>query len=179
MSVKIEYKMSNIKGLAKKFPKPTASALNKMAKMSKTTASKSVRETYTIPKEEIDKTMSIRRATSLALYAVIVSRGAKLALTKFKARWKRKMAGAQVTIKKGEPKTLTHTFMATMPSGHIGVMSRVGLSRLPISQRVGPSASDLMSSRKVQGDVNKQIDLKFYDLLLHELNYYMNVRKGR
>lgn len=49
------------------------------------------------------------------------------------------------------------SFIARMPSGHIGVFTRMTADRLPIAEAHGPSAALVFSRRKVQEAVHRTI----------------------
>lgn len=56
--------------------------------------------------------------------AGLKARLGRIALAKFGGRWTRRAAGASYAITRGARKTVPHAFMATMPSGHVGIFIR-------------------------------------------------------
>jgi hypothetical protein len=69
-------------------------------------------------------------------------KGSRISLVKYGARQVRK--GITVKVKKsGGRKLVRHAFIVTMPSGHVGVFTRDGRKRLPVSVHYGPGIPQL------------------------------------
>jgi hypothetical protein len=161
-------------------PKAAASAVNKIAARAKTKMSEEVRERYNIKKGDFDETMGIIRATPSNLVAVLTSKSKPLAVTKYKASYRRKDAGAAVEIKRGQRNIIAGSFIpmnksnayVTMKSGHLGVFKRVGKSSLPIRELTGPAPTKLFSAKSVTKNVFDFVQQIFPDVFAKEFAYY-------
>lgn len=98
-------------------------ALNTTAQDMRAPLRNNLKSIYSVKNAPINKTISIRKATTTNLMASIISRGPRLSLVSFSARQNKK--GVNVKVKQSSSKTLLpHQFIAQMKSGHIGVFKR-------------------------------------------------------
>ncbi len=66
-------------------------------------------------------------------------------------------------------------FVARMPSGHVGVFKREGKSRLPIVEQ----AVELDGARKVKSGVEREIPMRFRELLRQAVRFEQLKYQGR
>lgn len=98
-------------------------ACNRTAESVRAEAVRAVRERYPgFKAAAIRSTMVIRRATYSNPVAVVRVRGRRTPLISFNAR----QTKAGVTVLVRSRKTVKGAFIATMPSGHVGVFKRTG-----------------------------------------------------
>lgn len=179
------------------------SAVNKMTAQAKTFASRRIRDTYNVPAGKLSKFLTISaRASGDRIEAEITGRGRGLALSYFKpkqagvraskktgARYTkralrsasgRRTGGAvSVEVIKGRRKIVTGdppVFLTVTKSGHVGVFSREGTSRLPIIQEFGPGVGGLFGSAKIMNATKTFITEKFEPIFTRELNYYLKIK---
>ncbi|MFA5803688.1 MAG: phage tail protein [Melioribacteraceae bacterium] len=160
--------------------KATLSATTKTARQGATEGKSAVRETYNIPASELNKATKIVSANANDPTAKIRVTGKPISLDKFKARWKRKnTAGATAEIIKGKRVVIpgdkgegTKTFIATMKSGHTGIFYRISKKRLKIWERKGPSAPDLMSSRRAIDAIRLYVKTNYERIFNSEYKFF-------
>ncbi|SHM05786.1 Prophage minor tail protein Z (GPZ) [Nitrosospira sp. Nsp11] len=184
--IKVSVKADISKALAKlgSIPKEVMDkavprALNKVAAETRTESSRSIRAVgYNLGVNTIKRRIDIRKANRNVLKAVLRVTGKPIPLINYAARQTKK--GVSVKVKSGR-KVIQHAFIATMPTGHIGVVVRVGTahkmnrknvwSGLPIKQLFGPSIPTAFSNEVVQQTLRDKIKNRFPILLKHELQY--------
>jgi hypothetical protein len=159
--------------------KATLSATTKAAQQGATAGKNEVKEIYNIPAAELNKATKIVSAKKDDPTAKIRVTGKPISLDKFKARWKQKNPeGATAEIIKGKRVVIPgskgeggKTFIATMKSGHKGIFYRISKKRLKIWERKGPSAPDLMRSRRSIAAISNYIKIN-YDRLYNAAYKY-------
>lgn len=146
-------------------------ALNRCADMVKTEAGRQIRQTYNVKLTAISKQMKTRYASASNLNAMVVTMGNAFPLIGFSGT-RQNATGVQVQIKVGSaPKTITHAFIATMKSGHVGVMMRQGKQRLPIDEKFTLSLPAMFTSKKIMQASESVITANFGPRLEHEIAY--------
>lgn len=123
-------------------------ALNRTIQMTKTEASRVIRqELPALKKRQVDRYLSVNRASRRNHEARLICRFKPMPLTYFDPQPKRplheykrrkRIKGVSVRVKHGR-KTIPGSFMARMKSGHLGVFRRKGKPRLPIKALYGPA----------------------------------------
>ena len=98
-------------------------ALNRAGDQSVTAASREIRRVYNISAGFARSQIKVRdRARRGRLFFTIRIFSKRIPLSEFKPRQTRK--GVTFSVKKGSRKLIPRTFLATMKSGHVGVMVR-------------------------------------------------------
>lgn len=157
-------------------------SLNRTIKSATAVAARTVRQTgYNLRIGDIKKAINIARANLARLYASALASGRPIPLSAYSARQTAK--GVSVNVLHGR-KLIQHSFMATMPTGHIGVFKRIGgrrikkikngkryLSELPIKQMFGPAIPDALVNKAVVEAVMQTIQDKFLPTFEHEHEY--------
>lgn len=158
-------------------------ALNKLAEQAKTLSSKEIRSAgYTIKAKTVKEQIVIVKATASTMTAIVKVRGKPVPLMEFNARQTK--AGVSVKVK-GARKVIKGAFIATMPTGHVGVFTRTPSSRykrvrkgtktqwtqLPIKELYGPSLPAIWSNQVIQAALLKMIKQKFPEVLRHEIEF--------
>lgn len=125
-------------------------ALNRTVDNVRAEAVRRVRETYTLKAGTVRQQMSVEKAWGGRLAASVVANGRPIPLYEFSARWSPRMAGATFAVKRGARKSLPHTFIATMQSGHKGVFERQGRKRLPIEEKYSVGVPGMFGAMDMQ-----------------------------
>lgn len=152
------------------FPKAAASALNKTAAQVKTQASRMIRERYNIKASDVNKTLTISRATQYRLQAALRSRGGRIPLIAFGARQVRQ--GTSVAVVRGQRKVVRHAFIATMRSGHRGVFMRKGKARLPIEEKKSLAVPQMLGTKAILQRIRDFYAMKLPEVFAHELEFF-------
>lgn len=130
--------------------KAVVRALNRTVDNVRAEAVRRVRETYTLKAGTVRQQMSVEKAWGGRLAASVVANGRPIPLHEFSARWSPRMPGASFAVKRGARKTLAHTFIATMKSGHKGVFERQGAKRLPIEEKYSLGVPGMFGAKDMQ-----------------------------
>lgn len=109
----------------------------------------------------------VRKATPATMEISLKASLKRLPLTAFGARQTR--AGVSYKSAASGRQTLPSGFLAAMPSGHVGVFTRRGKSRLPIQERFGPSIGHVFYKHRAAGIA--QMKDVFETNLTHELAF--------
>jgi len=148
----------------KKLTKEIAGAINQVSRKTKLEMGRDIRKKVAIPKEEVEKPLSIRaQATEGNLSAVVSLKETKrLGLRHFGARQDKRGVSYKID-KQGGRKRVNGAFQGPKP----GVMrmkwkgnafKRVGASRLPIVQLKGVSAYGTYKKNEMAGPQVKSIE---------------------
>lgn len=158
--------------------KATRSATTKVALQGATAGKQAIREHYTIPAAKLNEATKIKAASSNDSAAKIIVKGKPLSMKYYRALGN-KIKGATAMIIKGKRVTIpgdkeegTKTFVAMMKSGHKGIFFRTSKKRLPVTERKGPSAPDLMRSRRAFSAIQAYIKLNYERIFNSEYKYY-------
>lgn len=157
--------LSNVPG---GMEKATSNAIGRAMQSSRTAATRKVRETYDIRSKDVRGTINLKRS---GLTGSMISRGSTIPLAKFKVSpnkpnpKRRKPIVASVKKSGG---ALKGAFVPQLNSGHSGVFTRVGLSRLPIKELHGPSAPQMLGEKSVIEEVERTAEETMTQRLSHE-----------
>jgi len=124
-----------------------------------------------------------QRAIQTSLQVVIKALGSPLGIVKFPHRQLKN--GVKVTIKQSGSKVLSHTFVATMASGHVGVFERYGPKVMPtkgryesksimrqrIREKFTVSAASMFASRSISARVLKFAEGIFPKILQNQVEF--------
>lgn len=179
-------------GMEKIASKVTNRALNKTLTGVKTDASAAIREVITAKKKAVDQTFKIKKASSNNMSAYIASTGKPIPLAAF-AHTKTK-AGMRIQVRRQSAKKLwPGSFKKQLKSGHEGIFQReyhatprrpyrenfaYGVLpreyRLPMKEKYGPRAPDILSNQPVMSKVIKQAHERLHKNIEHEMKYEMS-----
>ncbi len=104
-------------------PRAIARATNKSLLKTRTQARKAIGRKYNLPAKVINPEITKRNATRTNPSAYIQGRGSQIPIFKTKGSKTQKRLGVSVNTGTGR-RVIKHTFIATMPSGHVGVYKR-------------------------------------------------------
>lgn len=183
MSVTIDVKglregLVKIDALSGETKRATSKAINTAIPKIRNTIVDKTTQDYFISKDNVKKTIDVKRANPSGLSAFIRSKGGPVALTKFRVTPKRppKRKGRTVkaqVMRNGGGGTIPNAFIARMGSGHIGAMYRKGADRYPIGQFHGPAVPSMLKNAEVsafvgnvaQEELLRQIGTSFEELV--------------
>lgn len=162
----LERKLGNLKSKA---PQVLSRAINRAAEKARTETKREAAARYFVSQGNVLKTITLSKASTAKLSAEMKSKGSQIALSKFKVSPKRGVKRTskggyspsvyKVAVKKeGGMKTLhvdPKSFIATMKSGHVGVMRRDGSERMPITQLYGPAVPSMIKNEEVIGRIKE------------------------
>ena len=161
-------------------------AINRVAKMARTEASKEIRKRYAIKKADVDPAIRLHGSTTRTLQAKIRVVGGKIPLIKFRisvlARRKGSPGGPPVKVRvlrAGGSTRMRHAFYGVMKSGHKGVYERDTRTRFPISELYGPSVPTMMEHPSTLAAIRKKVEANFDRLFTHNLNRLKAMKGGR
>jgi hypothetical protein len=158
-------------------PRAVANAMNRGLSKLKAESFRRVKQVYTVKAPALNEAtkVSIKKANAGDLQGEINFAGTKIPLYKFQVTptqpsWHQLVTAA---VKKGAGGTLPHAFIAGMQSGHTGVFERVSETRLPVEEKMGLSAAQMISNEDVmdgledaaQEVVNKRLEHEIERLL--------------
>jgi hypothetical protein len=162
----------------RKAPIALSRALNRAASKVKTAASKETRKEYVLKAKDINATIKIAKASQKRLGAVVLSKGAKLPLDKYRftpkqPRPKKPPKSLKVAVRKNGLKELIGAFVADIQGNKI--FKRTSKSRLPIRRLFGPAIPQLVGVQKIRPEIEKQAVDTFHKRLDHEIK---RIREG-
>ncbi len=163
-----------------KAPVALSRAINRAASNAKTNASRKVREQYTVKSKDVNSTISITKASTGSLGAVIKSKGERMPLIKFKVspsspRPKNPPKVLRVEVKKGGLKNLVGAFVANVSGNK--VFKRITSKRLPIQQLFGPAVPQMLGNISVKEFIENEAKKVFDQRLDHEIERIMGGSK--
>ncbi len=174
-------------------------ALNKTANTARAQSAREIKAAgYGLKIGDIKKAITVRRASTAELHAILHAIGRPIPLIQYAAR--QNSSGVTVKVKNGR-KSIQHAFIATMPSGHRGVFVRVqnaghakmieraiagGRGRvpsgkkhgLPIKELYGPSIPTAFANEVVMNAMKAAIHQRFPVVLAQELRYLQSKLSG-
>jgi hypothetical protein len=128
----------------KKFTQAIRSTLDKTGTFAKAQISAEISNRYNFDAGTASKAMSVMRTTMSSLETKLRIVGPRLSLILFNARWG--PSGTVSQILRITPHLIPHSFIATMPTGHVDVFVRKQRKRLPIKSLPGPSVADMANA---------------------------------
>jgi len=146
--------------------------INKLIAKGKTNANRRVREIYYIKASDLNRQTKVTRANYSNMEATIKIKGRRVAVYAFGARQTRTGVTVRIRRDRGR-KLIRHAFIATMPTGHIGVFQRKTKKRLPIKQLYSLSAAQMFEQQGVN-EINILIEREGGKILQHEIDYEMS-----
>jgi hypothetical protein len=171
--------------------KAMASTMNKVLKSVRTMVSSEIRKRYNVPKAILDARLDLFEGrVNKDLQAVLTVGGKSVSLSYFgakqfegnqvKTRTKStvkksftKTPGVQVEVIKGRRTVLKSAWLATFRSGHIGILTRRGKDRYPISVKSAISIASMFEQVEVNDAVVAKIDADLEATFFHEMEFYL------
>lgn len=143
-------------------------ALNRALTSGQTAMVKAMAADTGLKSGDIKKALRQRKATADQPTAVLGASTKRLPLYAFKARQTKTGVSYRLSSGRGQA---PHAFIATMPTGHVGVFARRLKARLPIKELLGPSLGHVFIKYQAVGLARMQE--AFSANIAHEIDYAM------
>ena len=158
-------------------------SINRGLSRIKTQALKRVKEVYAVNSSALTAatTTKVSKASTGNLAGYVSFSGVKLPLYKFSVTPKKPATGKTVraAVKKGGSGTpFEDAFIAEMRSGHIGVFERVVSKRLPVEEKMGLSAAQMVGNENILAGLEKEAQELVNERVIHEMNRILNGNGG-
>jgi hypothetical protein len=165
-------------------------AINKLRDQARTAGFRKISELYGIGPRTMDQYARVTYASASELKAEINVKGKGFPLSAFQPR--QTAAGVSAVIK-GVRKIIAHTFLATMPNGHVGVFARGtygksfvfgrgqhkkrsdgGWTELPINELYSFAPPDAFSNPEVVDAMQSRVDEQAPIVLKQEIRFALS-----
>lgn len=174
----IERTQTLLAGIPKGAERAFSSAINRGLSHTKTQAFKQVKTVYAVKQSALNEatTTKIQKASTGNLAGYVSFSGVKIPLYKFQATPKEPRKGQKVraAVMKGGGVTFDSAFIAKMRSGHIGIFERITSRRLPIEEKMGLSAAQMVKNEVIMDQLTKEAQEKVDERLKHEIDRILN-----
>lgn len=174
----IERTQTLMAGIPKGAERALSSAINRGLSHTKTQAFKQVKTVYAVKQSALNEatTTKAQRASTGNLAGYISFSGVKIPLYKFQVTPKAPGTGKKVRagVMKGGGATFDNAFIAEMKSGHIGIFERITSKRLPIEEKMGLSAAQMVKNEVIMDQLTKEAQEKVDERLKHEIDRILN-----
>lgn len=164
-------------GLGKRAQNAMVHVLNRVATSARATGAKAIAEDLGAKQAAVRKAVIVKKATFDTMESLVVASGKRIPLIEFVKNTAGQYLSQLVAAQRrgmrgfgrgrarggGVPYTLrgkrsvAGSFIARMPSGHVGIFRRLGKKRLKIIELFGPSMTLVFSKSKVQTAVRATI----------------------
>ncbi|PKL00063.1 MAG: hypothetical protein CVV56_08085 [Tenericutes bacterium HGW-Tenericutes-1] len=164
----------------KETPAVMSRAINRATANMKTTANKEARILYHLKSKDISTTFTLKKASKSNLKALVISKGSKLGLEKYKVSPTQPKPGKapkvlKVAVKKDGLKPIEGAFVADIHG--IKIFKRTTKNRLPITRKMGPSVPQILKNKDIVKSTEKAA-MKIYKTRLdHEIKRVLGAEK--
>lgn len=161
-----------LKNIPKGIEKAVKRSVSEAAKGVKVDMARVATKNYNVTAAKAKSTVSIAKGSD-DMKAIVASKGRPIALKDFNPKpghvqYKgRRNRPVTVTIKKQSKKVVKGGFAASMDTGHIGVMKRLGQNRLPIKELYGPSVPQMINSEEVRKEIEEKAEERLAKSFAH------------
>ena len=174
----IERTQTLLAGIPKGAERAFSSAINRGLSHTKTQAFKQVKKVYAVKQSALNEatTTKVQKASTGNLAGYVSFSGVKIPLYKFQVTPKEPRKGQKVraAVMKGGGATFDSAFIAKMRSGHIGIFERITSRRLPIEEKMGLSAAQMVKNEVIMDQLTKEAQEKVDERLKHEIDRILN-----
>lgn len=155
-----------------------SSAINRGLSHTKTQAFKQVKKVYAVKQNALNEATKtkIQKASTGNIAGYVSFSGVKIPLYKFQVTPKEPGTGQKVRAgaMKGGGATFDSAFIAKMKNGHIGIFERTTSKRLPIEEKMGLSAAQMVQNEVIMDQLSKEAQEKVDERLKHEIDRILN-----
>ena len=156
-----------------------SAAMNRGLSRVKTQALQQVKAVYTVNSTALNAATNTKiiKASTGNLAGLVSFSGVKIPLYKFKVTPTKAATGKQVkaAVKKGGSGTpFEDAFIAEMNSGHTGVFERTGRKRLPVEEKMGLSAAQMVGNEDIIDGLEQEAQDLVNERIIHEMNRILN-----
>ena len=173
---KLDEVRKTLKSVPQGMNKVMSSAINATTREAKTSIGKKIRTVINAKAKDVNRRLVLKKATRTRWQAAIEISLKRLPLKTFSARQTKKGVSYKIN-KSGGRKKIDSAFVATMPSGHVGVFKRSNEQRLPIGERYGPSIGQVFDNEKgLAGQIKKVTNAKLVKNIESKIAWVLNKR---
>lgn len=174
----IERTQALLAGIPKGAERAFSAAINRGLSHTKTQAFKQVKKVYAVKQGALNEatTTRVQKASTGNLAGYVSFSGVKIPLYKFQVTPKTPGTGKKVraAAMKGGGATFDSAFIAKMRSGHIGIFERITSKRLPIEEKMGLSAAQMVQNEVIMDQLTQEAQEKVDERLKHEIDRILN-----
>lgn len=179
----IETTSAFLMAFGKEAERAVVRSVNRAVQGIETDGVKLIRQEYNIKAGDVRKAFKIKRAGNGVLEAAAIVSGGRIPLIRFGARpaklgGRKPLKGVSVLVKKAR-KTIRHSFVARMKSGHVGVFQRDRNRRLPISEKFSLAVPQMLENPVVIEQIQEGVLKRYERTLTHEINLALNKMGAR
>jgi hypothetical protein len=166
--------------------------LNRAVTSARVVASEEIRKVYNLKASDLTPRLKVKPARLDNMTAILEITGKPMSLSYFGAkqytaqgrmitrtvgkqmkRVSKSKMGVSVQVFNGKTTRLPNAFIATMKSGHVGVMRRLGKARKPIYEKNVITIPSMVENAKVMPSVLQRIQERLAVEFPRQLDYYM------
>ena len=174
----IERTQTLLAGIPKGAERAFSAAINRGLSHTKTQAFKQVKKVYAVKQSALNEATTTRaqKASTGNLAGYISFSGVKIPLYKFQATPKTPGTGKKVRagVMKGGGAVFESAFIAKMKSGHTGIFERITSKRIPIEEKMGLSAAQMVQNEVIMDQLAQEAQEKVDERLNHEIERILN-----
>lgn len=174
----IERTQALLAGIPKGAERAFSAAINQGLSHTKTQAFKQVKKVYAVKQSALNEATKTRaqKASTGNLAGYISFSGVKIPLYKFQVTPKTPGTGKKVRagVMKGGGAVFESAFIAKMESGHTGIFERITSRRLPIEEKMGLSAAQMVQNEVIMDQLTQEAQEKVDERLNHEIERILN-----
>ncbi len=174
----IERTQALLAGIPKGAERAFSAAINRGLSHTKTQAFKQVKKVYAVKQSALNEATKTRaqKASTGNLAGYISFSGVKIPLYKFQVTPKTPGTGKKVRagVMKGGGAVFESAFIAEMKSGHTGIFERITSRRLPIEEKMGLSAAQMVQNEVIMDQLTQEAQEKVDERLNHEIERILN-----
>lgn len=178
----IERTQTLLAGIPKGAERAFSAAINRGLSHAKTQALKQVKNVYAVKPAALNEATKTRVQTASTgnLAGYVSFSGVKIPLYKFQVTPKEPGKGkVRAGVMKGGGTAFESAFIAKMKSGHIGIFERITSKRLPIEEKMGLSAAQMVQNEVIMEQLTKEAQEKVDERLKHEIERILNGYGGK
>lgn len=167
-----------LEGIPRGAERAFSNAINRGLGYVKTQAFNKVKRVYTVKQKALGDatTTQVQKANAGNLVGHVSFAGTKIPLYKFQVTPKEPGTGKKVRAKvlKDGGGEFDRAFIAKMKNDHMGVFERLTSKRLPIEEKMGLSAAQMVQNEVIMGELEEEAQEKVNERVMHEIDRILN-----
>ena len=174
----IERTQTLLAGIPKGAERAFSAAINRGLSHTKTQAFKQVKKVYAVKQSALNEATTTRaqKASTGNLAGYISFSGVKIPLYKFQVTPKTPGTGKKVRagVMKGGGAVFESAFISKIERDHTGIFERITSKRLPIEEKMGLSAAQMVQNEVIMDQLTQEAQEKVDERLNHEIERILN-----
>lgn len=167
-----------LEGVPKGVERAFSNAINRGISHVRTQAFNKVKRVYTVKQNALKKTTAtqIQKASMGKLVGYVSFAGTKMPLYEFQVTPKEPGTGKKVRARvlKDGGGEFDSAFIANAIGGRMGVFERLTSKRLPIEEKMGLSAAQMVQNEVIMGELEEEAQEKVNERAMHEIDRILN-----